>query len=318
MERVTIPTIYKHIDSLQPHRIALVTQRLMGHIKREEGVDVMYHDLRNREEIFKSQLLAMGIQHVPFTGADLETRAREISAKRAFDMCVITGEPFYQLFSIAAKIRKARYTGPLFLEVTEDDAVKTSSVQAAQVSATRYKIEDLLRNLAYLTKTVPKGAPRELDFAISTPASTAPARRMSPKRSPIREILLQPNDIAEPPKRFKTQVSRVIRDTATARRLKRLYDYRCQVCGERIQVSDDTFYIEVHHVQPLGGDHNGMDAINNMLVLCPNHHAMFDYRIPRFVGCDCIEINGTCYPLTKKPNHELSADVVEYHNKPPH
>ncbi len=315
MARITIPTIYKHITSLQPRRIALVTQKLREHVRREEGVDVTYRDLRNREEIFKSQLLQMGIQHVPFSEPELVAHKKEIGAKRAFDMCVITGEPFYQLFSIAAKIRKARYTGPLFLEVTEDEITKASNVRIAEANATRYEVVDLLRNLAYLTKTTPKGAPKEFEFQISIPIMGAPSQRVRSKRSRFQEVLLSPSDISEPPKKFKTHVSRIIRDTVRARALKELHEYRCQVCGTRIQVSDGTFYIEVHHVRPLGGDHSGLDTINNMLVLCPNHHAMFDFRIPRFLDCERIEMDGVCYPLTTKLNHRLSPEVVDYHNR---
>lgn len=39
------------------------------------------------------------------------------------------------------------------------------------------------------------------------------------------------------------------------------------------------FYSEVHHIQPLGNEHNGIDSKSNMLVLCPNHHKMFDLGV---------------------------------------
>ena len=316
MERVSITTVYKHIASLKPRRIALVTQKLRERIKREEGSDVVYRDLRNREEVFKSQLLQMGIQHVPFSEPELSTRIGEITKKREFDMCVITGEPFYQLLSIAAKLRQAHYSGPIYLEITEDEATKQPSLQAAQANAKRYKLEALLHNLVYLTKTIPREAPRELDFDISiSPPEGFPSdvpQRDTPKRSPAREVSQPPTDIAEPPKRFKTQVSRVIRDTVTARALKSLYEFRCQVCGTRIEISPDTYYVEVHHVRPLGGGHKGLDKTFNMLVLCPNHHAMFDFRIPRFTACDRVEIDSVSYQLTTK--HHLTDDVIEYHN----
>lgn len=38
----------------------------------------------------------------------------------------------------------------------------------------------------------------------------------------------------EPAKRIETTVARIIRDTRTTRQVKELYDYRCQICGERL------------------------------------------------------------------------------------
>ncbi|MGA2870070.1 MAG: HNH endonuclease, partial [Verrucomicrobiota bacterium] len=83
-------------------------------------------------------------------------------------------------------------------------------------------------------------------------------------------------------------------------------------CGFRIEPVPNTFYIEVHHVRPLGGEHAGTDIQANMLVLCPNHHAMFDYGIPRFLSPQRIEIEGVTYDIITK--HGLSSDSMEYHN----
>ncbi len=134
----------------------------------------------------------------------------------------------------------------------------------------------------------------------------------APKLLPVKEFVSAPSDLAELPPRFESRVSRVIRDTRTAQELKSLYEFRCQVCGFRLEPSPGTFYIEVHHVRPLGGGHDGLDTSNNMLVLCPNHHAMFDFGIPRFLSPNDIEMAGTRYPLTTK--HHLAPDVITYHN----
>jgi hypothetical protein len=126
---------------------------------------------------------------------------------------------------------------------------------------------------------------------------------------------VQAIDLPEPPVRCEAQVSRIIRDTPLARELKHLYGFACQVCGcdFRIEPVPNSFYIEVHHIRPLGGDHAGSDSHANMLVLCPNHHAMFDYSIPRFLSPHRIEIAGVAHDLTIK--HELSHDSIEYHNR---
>ena len=79
-----------------------------------------------------------------------------------------------------------------------------------------------------------------------------------------------PIDLPEAPSRSMTQVYRITRDSKLVRDLKSLYDFACQVCGLHIQTLQGSPYIEVHHVQALGGDHAGLDIQANMLVLCPN------------------------------------------------
>jgi predicted restriction endonuclease len=50
-----------------------------------------------------------------------------------------------------------------------------------------------------------------------------------------------------------------------------------------------------------------------MIVLCPNHHAMFDFGIPKFCDTKTIVIGGKVSQLTWK--HELSAASTVYHNE---
>jgi HNH endonuclease len=83
-------------------------------------------------------------------------------------------------------------------------------------------------------------------------------------------------DISEPPKRVHGTVSRIVRNTIIIKQLKGRYEHSCQVCGAYIFVSGDKFYCEGHHLKPLGQPHNGLDSTSNVLILCPNHHAMFD------------------------------------------
>lgn len=135
----------------------------------------------------------------------------------------------------------------------------------------------------------------------------------SPNPPPITEFVQPPSDIEAPPDRIETHVQRIVRDTNTAKSLKALYDYKCQVCGLRIEPASGSYYIEVHHVRPLGGGHSGLDNHKNMLVLCPNHHAMFDFGIPQFIAADRIMIGETSHALTCK--HGLAADVIAYHNE---
>lgn len=70
-------------------------------------------------------------------------------------------------------------------------------------------------------------------------------------------------------------VSRLIRDTTLAKKLKFLYDHQCQVCNQQLE-SSNGFISEAHHIQPYNKSHKGDDTWGNMIVLCPNCHAQFD------------------------------------------
>jgi predicted restriction endonuclease len=80
-----------------------------------------------------------------------------------------------------------------------------------------------------------------------------------------------------PAVRRTTVVRQIYRDNALSRFLKYLYESQCQVCGFSFPLPSGGLYVECHHIRPLGNPHLGPDIENNMLVLCPNHHAMMDY-----------------------------------------
>ncbi|WDI40220.1 DUF3427 domain-containing protein [Bremerella sp. P1] len=107
-----------------------------------------------------------------------------------------------------------------------------------------------------------------------------------------------------PADRTETTISRIIRDTALAKRIKELHGNRCQICGEALKLSDGTFYSEAHHLQPLGSPHDGPDVEGNILVVCPNHHALCDF------GAIHLDIE----TLRRHPLHEIGPQFVSYHN----
>lgn len=119
--------------------------------------------------------------------------------------------------------------------------------------------------------------------------------------------------LVEPPKRIKVETTRVIRDTAKTKRLKERYNHRCQVCGNRIEISPTKYYAEVHHIRPLGGTHMGLDDESNMIVVCPTHHAYFDYGVPKFLSGSEVIIGAKVFNLTSK--HRLGEDNLNYHNQ---
>jgi hypothetical protein len=121
------------------------------------------------------------------------------------------------------------------------------------------------------------------------------------------------SSLLAPPLRVEVIINRIIRDTAKTKLLKIKYGHRCQLCGERIEVRKGKFYAEVHHIRPLGGKHKGLDKDGNMIVLCPNHHAMFDFGIPRFLSNTKVQIGSRRYTLITR--HKLNEESVSYHNK---
>ena len=112
------------------------------------------------------------------------------------------------------------------------------------------------------------------------------------------------------PGRVTVTTTRVIRDTALSRQVKKLYKYTCQVCGNRLEGPAGP-YAEGAHIRPLGKPHSGPDILENLLCLCPNHHYLFDvgaFGINQEFGL--IGIRGT---LTVHPKHEIDLDAIEYH-----
>jgi hypothetical protein len=85
-------------------------------------------------------------------------------------------------------------------------------------------------------------------------------------------------DIADPEtKRVKCVQYRILRDTALSRHVKALHNYKCQICGITLELGDGNCYAEAHHLRPLGAPHDGPDTLENIICVCPNHHALLDY-----------------------------------------
>lgn len=124
----------------------------------------------------------------------------------------------------------------------------------------------------------------------------------------------------EPPGRRETRVNRVIRDSALSRFLKSLYSHQCQICKFTFRFTAGRRYAETHHIKPLGWKHNGIDKETNMIVLCPNHHAMMDFGAiaihPEHMTLISVD---TTYTEHQKPielmKHPVDRDFLEYHLK---
>jgi putative restriction endonuclease len=112
------------------------------------------------------------------------------------------------------------------------------------------------------------------------------------------------------PQRVTSTIQRVIRDSKLGRQLKKLYDYKCQVCD--LQISTEAgFYAEAAHIKPVGAPHNGPDLLENLLCLCPNHHLMFDKGV--FCLDEKFNLIGIDGRLHVNPKHDVSKEFLDYH-----
>jgi len=102
------------------------------------------------------------------------------------------------------------------------------------------------------------------------------------------------------PGRQGVTVDRIIRNTEIIKKLKRLYNNRCQICDSTIELIGRN-YSEGHHLKPLGRPHNGPDIEKNVIIVCPNCHVKLDY--------DSIKI-GALINL----RHEIDMEYILYHN----
>jgi hypothetical protein len=127
---------------------------------------------------------------------------------------------------------------------------------------------------------------------------------MSPGRFRLVESPQTPHaiDLDTPSKseRVLQETYRVLRDTKLTRSVKEAANYECEVCGETLVLGDGSLYAEAHHLQPLGSPHDGPDVRENIICVCPNHHALLDYAAIR---------------LDKDSLPQAGIEFVEYHNR---
>ena len=115
------------------------------------------------------------------------------------------------------------------------------------------------------------------------------------------------SDLSEPEltQRSAINVYRILRDTSLARKLKDLHDNQCQLCDEFLEIKLGERYSEAHHIKPLGKPHNGPDIKTNIIILCPNCHALCDY------GGIKLELD----QIRKHSQHAIDKSFIDYHNQ---
>jgi predicted restriction endonuclease len=113
-------------------------------------------------------------------------------------------------------------------------------------------------------------------------------------------IDVNPNEL---PPRIRTEISRVVRDTVLTRRLKREYAGQCQICGKKLELGPNEYYVEAHHLKPLGQEHSGPDVELNIVCVCPNCHVLLDYGALK-IGPKTLKV---CL-------HQVGKEFLDYHN----
>jgi len=109
---------------------------------------------------------------------------------------------------------------------------------------------------------------------------TEKIKKLTPKKFNPKEKIIGPA------KRSKSEVWRFVRNQGKVLLLKNLYGNKCQICDYTFEHNANQkkgFYSEVHHYSSLKKQSD--DDIGNMIVLCPNHHAEFDYSV-KFIHRD--------------------------------
>ena len=109
--------------------------------------------------------------------------------------------------------------------------------------------------------------------------------------------------------RQETILLRVVRDPKQAQQIKKLYGYRCQMCGIRLE-SHAGYYAEAAHIRPLGAPHCGPDTLGNMFCLCPNQHVLFDHG-GVIVTLGLLLVGGEGR-LTVDQRHRINEDHLRY------
>lgn len=131
----------------------------------------------------------------------------------------------------------------------------------------------------------------------------------------------RPNQVGvQSPKTKKVLRNVRLRCTLLVVELKKRYRGICQVCRKPVVLTAKHFYAEGHHLRPLGAPHLGPDVPGNIIVLCPNHHVMFDRGVATIIPGSLMvrhRVDGV-FPkgarLRVEPWHELNPKLIEYHH----
>ncbi len=106
------------------------------------------------------------------------------------------------------------------------------------------------------------------------------------------------------------------RSQDVSQRLKQRYLYTCQCCELVLQLDENRYGVETHHLHPIG--EGGLDMSDNMIVACPNCHSLLDAGAVKIHPETLIltHFNRKDVPHGKKliVKHHINHNSIEYQN----
>jgi len=115
------------------------------------------------------------------------------------------------------------------------------------------------------------------------------------------------------PGRIEAYTTHIVRDTLAAEAVKEAHRHVCQACSTRIERPGGA-YAQAAYIRPLGRPHNGPDAADNILCLCPNCYVLFDgwaFAIEDDGSLTGV-LNGC---LNELESHTVNREHLAYHRR---
>lgn len=99
---------------------------------------------------------------------------------------------------------------------------------------------------------------------------------------------------------------RMLAPSKTRMHLMKLYEGSCQVCGLK-----NSSNMQICHIKPF--TQGGESQLNNMLLLCPNDHNLFDRGL---IGInEDLSLVGALGTLNVNPSHNISKESLKWHRE---
>ena len=133
----------------------------------------------------------------------------------------------------------------------------------------------------------------------------------------IKKLPIEKN-IAKAEKRRRKASQILARNSTRVKNLKEFYNNECQIeqCDFKLNYEKNGKikpYSHVHHYNQLSK--SLIDSLNNMIVLCPNHHAEFDFKVKlvHYDGKTIIDRKGkeTGETIKFRGDHKLDIKNIE-------
>jgi predicted restriction endonuclease len=120
------------------------------------------------------------------------------------------------------------------------------------------------------------------------------------------------------PNQWERVARGIYRDRRISERVLRSHDFECQVCGIYLEAPGGGRYARAVHLRGLNLPHNGPDVPENILCLCPNHCALFEFG--SLTIDDKLQVideitNEIVGDLRTNKKHQLDHEYVRYHRE---